>query len=77
MDYEGIVNMNKRIKKKKLRSVSNMTHTINQNTSTLQMKLDYICSKASVLKANKDIIQLDQSNAKHVEWYEIDKYKGE
>lgn len=73
--------MNKRIKKKKLknklRMVNNMAVVaIKQQASSLQIKLDYISSKATVLKANKDMIQLDRTNPKHIEWYETDKYKG-
>lgn len=48
-----------------------------QHTLQLQSKLDFITKKADVLKSHKGMIELNQNNEKHREWFEVDKYKGQ
>lgn len=42
----------------------------------IEDKIAYIQSRAPIIMANQDKIELDKNNPKHIEWYEIDKYKG-
>lgn len=62
--------------KRKKGQVMSVLAIKSQYISDLQMKLDFITSKADNLKTNKGMIELDPNNEKHREWFEVDEYKG-
>lgn len=46
-----------------------------QPVNSLQAKLNLITMKASLLKTSNGAIELNPNNPRHVEWFEVDKYK--
>ena len=51
-----------------------MKGALAKKQSPIEEKIDWIIKKAPILKANRDLIELDPENEQHKEWYEKDKY---
>jgi len=49
----------------------------NKNILKSKLELEKVYLNAKKLTGRDGVIQLDPNNPKHIEWYEVDKYKGE
>ena len=68
--------MDKKDKDKQKKEDEKMTSAVAEKQLDIGAKLDIISRKAKLLTGEGRMIELDPENPCHIEWFEIDKYKG-